>query len=119
MTPSSRLRTVGLPVDLCTSGAGGRFLPHQTAARGFLVRDDNADGTSFWHLPTARAGRTIKSDSRRHPQATRRQRGRAVSRGLPIRDRWPASVTASQRLTREDRHFTALTGVRLPCARRT
>ena len=27
--PSSRLRTVGLPVDLRASGTGGRFLPHE------------------------------------------------------------------------------------------
>ena len=71
-----------------------------------------ACGTSKWHLPFACDRGTIKSDSRRHPQATRRQRGRAVTRGLPIRDRWPASVTASRRLTKEDRHFTALTGDR-------
>jgi hypothetical protein len=73
--------------------------------------------TFFWHLPTAPARGTIKSDSRRHPQATRRQRGRAVTRGLPIRDRWPASVAASRRLTKEDRHFTALTGDRQLCAK--
>jgi hypothetical protein len=64
----------------------------------------HACGTSNWHLPIACDRCNIKSDSRRHPQATRRQRGRAVTQGLPIRDRWPASVTASRRLTKGDRH---------------
>jgi hypothetical protein len=36
--------------------------------------------TLVWHLPTCIARCTMKSDSRRHPQATRRQRGRAVTR---------------------------------------
>ena len=36
--------------------------------------------TWLWHLPTAHARCTMKSVSRRHPQATRRQRGRAVTR---------------------------------------
>ena len=36
-----------------------------------------------------------------------------MTQGLPIRDRLPASVTASRRLTKGDRHFTALIGVRL------
>jgi hypothetical protein len=77
----------------------------------------HAWGTSKWHLPIACDRCNIKADSRRHPQATRRQRGRAVTRGLPIRDRWPASVAASRRLTKEDRHFTALTGDRQLCAK--
>src|ERR1700749_414424 len=46
-------------------------------------------------LPTARARCTMKSDRRRHPQATRRQRGRAVTRRVTDQE------IASHRASRE------------------
>ena len=48
--------------------------------------------TLFWHLPTRIARCTMKSDRRSHPQATRRQRGRAVTQGLPAEDRVPSKA---------------------------
>src|SRR6266567_8840612 len=38
--------------------------------------------TLVWHLPTRIARCTMKSDRRSRPQVTRRQRGRAVTRGV-------------------------------------
>lgn len=46
------------------------------------------------HLPRCIARCTMKSDRRMHPQATRRQRGRAVTRTVTGRDRVP--VTGSR-----------------------
>jgi hypothetical protein len=50
----------------------------------------------FWHLPISIARCTMKSDRREHPQATRRQRGRAVTQRVTEADRVPAKARAER-----------------------